>query len=124
MPTRSKKRADRRQAAKAEERMAVAAARVTRKRKSGDLEQRFVQLSREHAGLLDILNAILMANGGRVIVPQVHVQAATRKRIVVDPPAPGREYWVIAQEGQQASETPSDRSVAASRLAALGMEVI
>lgn len=83
-----------------------------------ELELAFTRAEQEKSQLLDILNAVLVSQGGRLVVPLVEIQAATRQRIAVRHEA---DYMVIELERPKAPK--GSRRDLADRARAVGLEL-
>lgn len=87
--------------------------------RSAEHEAEVKALTAARDSLLDVLNAIIAVNGGKLVVPAVIVEASTRKHIAVTrKPFPDR--YVIEFDGEPVAE-PAAKMSLRERLRALGM---
>ena len=88
-----------------------------RLRNRADLERDVEALTAARDSLLDVLNALLMSQGGRVVLPSVMVQAATRRPIHV---TALEDRYVVELDGIK----PPEPNSVLERLRRLGLKAV
>lgn len=92
-----------------------------RLRNRADLEREVDALTLARDSLLDVLNAVLMSQGGRLVIPAELVTASTRKPIHVTQKLDPARY-VIELDGLESK--PESKPSVVERLRKLGLKAV